>query len=370
MTSRPRFPGLDSVRAYAALFVLFSHVPLMQGLAGLPAPLEHLAMLRRGLAAVSLFFVLSGFLITYLLLDELERSGRVDVRRFYMRRVLRIWPLYFVVVSLGFAHNALLPLFEAPYAVSHPPVLAPLLFVFFLPNLAVSLFEMGPLLIPAWSIGVEEQFYLAWAPVMKRWSRHLVPIAVTVFVLSLVTFALVDHAGPRGLGPLWELFHKLKLHFLAGGALAAWALFHHRERLLAALPFRSRLLRLLLWLWLVQFYLLDPWPLAAPLEEVVQALVYPWLILEVGAQPLPLLHLSTRFTEWLGTISYGLYLLHPIALGLTTLVVLRLELDSLPLPIYLISYYGLAVILVIPAAALSYRLLEGPFLRLKRHWAV
>src|SRR5215203_4032689 len=165
-TGKVHFKGLNSLRFFAALFVVIGHIPLNQGSVGLPNP-SYGALFFRGAPAVSFFFTLSGFLITYLLLEERRRTGDVDVRSFYLRRVCRIWPLYFAVVFFGlFFYNALLPALGIGYRVEYSLPLAVLLYTFFLPNLMNSLYTVGGILNPSWSIGVEEQFYLFWAPAM------------------------------------------------------------------------------------------------------------------------------------------------------------------------------------------------------------
>ena len=99
------FPGLDEVRGLAALSVAVHHVALNQNRDGIPGLYRTFAapcVSRLGANGVSIFFVLSGFLITYLLLTEKQRFGTIQLARFYMRRVLRIWPLYFLVIVLSF----------------------------------------------------------------------------------------------------------------------------------------------------------------------------------------------------------------------------------------------------------------------------
>ena len=108
-TTSQRFPGLDSLRFWAASLVVIGHIPMNQAAAGLPNP-HWGAVFYRGAPAVKLFFALSGFLITYLLLEELRKTGTVAVKSFYLRRVCRIWPLYFAVVAFGLVfYFALLP---------------------------------------------------------------------------------------------------------------------------------------------------------------------------------------------------------------------------------------------------------------------
>src|SRR5437867_1336539 len=93
------FPGLHGLRFFAAMMVVFSHVELMMDYHSYPnLYANNLAVYESGRMGVTLFFVLSGFLISYLLLTEKKVSGTVAVKKFYTRRILRIWPLYYLLV--------------------------------------------------------------------------------------------------------------------------------------------------------------------------------------------------------------------------------------------------------------------------------
>ena len=104
---QPRFyrPELDGLRFYAFLGVFVCHTlpneATFYSSLHLPMPWVWAAVVRSGAAGVDLFFVLSAFLITSLLLREREETGKISLRLFYIRRILRIWPLYFLVVGLG-----------------------------------------------------------------------------------------------------------------------------------------------------------------------------------------------------------------------------------------------------------------------------
>ena len=143
---RTRFGALDGLRALAILAVLIHHSALAQ---------EGGAW-SRGFLGVDLFFVISGFLITTLLLRERDRAGAISLRGFYWRRALRILPLYYLVVTLagiyfviGRGHLEALQIWPAYY-------------LFF----ANFLTEHIPTLYPTWSLSMEEQFYLIWPLVM------------------------------------------------------------------------------------------------------------------------------------------------------------------------------------------------------------
>src|SRR5213595_4302033 len=142
-TDRERQPGLDLLRALAIIVVVIYHAALF----GFKLPGR---VHRWGWIGVDLFFVLSGYLIGGQLLAQLARNNRLDLRRFYARRALRILPAYLVILTIYF----LLPLWR-----EYPDMAQPLWkFLFSLQNIAL---HGGTAFSHAWSLAVEDQFYLA-----------------------------------------------------------------------------------------------------------------------------------------------------------------------------------------------------------------
>jgi peptidoglycan/LPS O-acetylase OafA/YrhL len=360
---KTHFPGLNSLRFFAAFFVIIGHIPMNQGSLGLPNP-HYGAAFYRGAPAVSFFFTLSGFLITFLLLEEVRKTGDVHVRSFYLRRVCRIWPLYFLIVFFGLAfYNLLLPRVGIHYPVEYNISFALLLYTFLLPNLMNSLYTVGGILNPLWSIGVEEQFYLAWAPTVKRFRRVLPRVCWGVLAVSLLV-SYLSLFGVFGRGWSQKFTGQLEIHFMAAGALCAWALHQHRERFLALPVFTSRPLQILLFLLLLDFYLanLVRWGLG---EEIVQIVLYAWVIVTVAANPRNVIRVENRAFEYLGTISYGLYMFHMIAVYMTSATFKAWRWWEGNLWLYCAGYYIMACGMTVLLAHLSYRWFEKPFLRLK-----
>jgi len=364
-SAKVQFPGLNSLRFLAAFFVVLGHVPLNQESLGLPHP-NGAAFFYRGAFAVSFFFTLSGFLITYLLLDERQRTGDIRIRAFYLRRVCRIWPLYFAVVFFGlFFYNGLMPLLGMHYRIEYRLSTALVLYTLLLPNLMNSLYTVGGLLNPSWSIGVEEQFYLLWAPAVKRVRDRLPALCWAVFAVSLLFFSLAHY---NVFGPYeWKKFvGQLKFHFMAAGALCAWFLHRRRAGFLRLPVFASRLLQVALFALLLDFYLLSLIPWGWLGEELLQLLLYSWLLVNVAANPRNVLPLDNRVFDYLGTISYGIYMLHMVAVYTAAEVFLRSSWwRGGSLVFYGLAYYGLVLGLTFLLAHLSYRWFELPFLRLK-----
>src|SRR5262245_16271974 len=103
LTDRIYFRNLNGLRFIAALLVIIHHIEQLKYIFGMPNNFSSSFVQIIGELGVILFFVLSGFLITYLLLEEEKRTDTIAVRNFYLRRILRIWPLYFLIVIIALA---------------------------------------------------------------------------------------------------------------------------------------------------------------------------------------------------------------------------------------------------------------------------
>ena len=165
------FHNLDSLRTIAALVVILAHCKLQVTFSdiekALGFKLDFLRYLISGESAVGFFFVLSGFLITYFLIGEWSIEKKISLKYFYLKRVLRIWPLYYFVCAFGFVIYPVLKdvLFNIDTNISSNPWM----FLFFLSNLdfidivGKGLVDNVPLMLGVtWSVSIEEQFYLFW----------------------------------------------------------------------------------------------------------------------------------------------------------------------------------------------------------------
>jgi peptidoglycan/LPS O-acetylase OafA/YrhL len=336
-----RIPQLDAVRGLAILVVMFHNISPKY-------PLFHSDQLfRDGWMGVDLFFVLSGLLITGILLDTKQSAGYF--KNFYVRRCLRIWPLYYSLLFFMFVVVRFLNSSEYHLVVqtSSPWWAFPLFLQNFL--LAISTNAAGPLGV-TWSLAIEEQFYLVWPLVVRFCSITQVrQLAIAEICLSpmLRYYLWLHHV---------DLYTNIfcRLDGLMAGALLAL--------LIRSDNFVPSKLLQRAWILLL---------IAAPLAFLTEAFHARWIVFSFTALASAAFVYVAMFSErkWLqkimtnqflvytGTISYGLYLLHKIPFGMVQV----LHLDRrpyLPLPIILVASYVLA--------ALSWNLLEKPFLSLKR----
>ena len=186
-TVREKIPQLDALRGIAILLVIAHNATLHYGTASYLHPL-----LDRGWMGVDLFFVLSGFLISGILLDTKESPNYL--KNFYARRVLRIWPLYYCLLGFMFV---VLPHVSASEGVAIFAKSSPWwAYPFFLQNflLPLSTDASGPLGV-TWSLAIEEQFYLVWPIIVRFLSRRQIAILAIVEIAAspVLRYVLAAH---------------------------------------------------------------------------------------------------------------------------------------------------------------------------------
>jgi peptidoglycan/LPS O-acetylase OafA/YrhL len=322
-----------------------------------------------GSFGVCLFFVLSSFLITELLMRELDISGKVDVKAFYVRRILRIWPLYFSFLLFGYLLGQLIA--EWHIEVSRLASFLALVGNWYVASFGVSHNPIAPL----WSISIEEQFYLTWPWVARLGGRRAIFMMSTLLLpTSYVAIYYLARWGQRASEACW-FSSFVQFEFFALGALAALIL---RGRV----PSLSLVTRLVLIVAAIAL-----WTTSEGLFHVRWATQHSgtgsrfvgYQFIGIGCVVLLVAFLGTspkylpRPLIYLGTISYGLYVFHYFWLEVTTIAFTHL----LPSPHGTIAVairtalsLPAELLLTILTAKLSYKLLEKPFLKLKDRFAI
>lgn len=371
----PRFPGLNALRFFAAYFVVLHHAEQARAKNGL-ANLKGFAAFNSGGFAVTFFFVLSGFLITYLLLFERETTGRVHVFHFYVRRALRIWPLYFLMVAIGLyvvppAVQMLHLHYKIPYRASD---VLPLFLVF--APFVVNLRYEPHLLEPLWSIGVEEVFYLGWAPLFALFQKRLLVLLLGVIAVKAAALGVVQ--GLDSKSDAARLVRMLQFEAMAVGGLGAhWLRRRHGAPLPRALfsrPTEAVLLALLFSQMTARVFLSRHVPGydvlfgGGELAHFMRLFLFLWLILDVSSNSDPLLGLRSPVLDRLGEISYGVYMYHMLIATAVTLA-LKPVLARLDLVTSTLIFYAAVSAGTIFVAEISKRWFEDPFLRLKKRFA-
>lgn len=364
------FPNLNGLRFIAALLVIIHHVAQMRYALHMPSLWENPTIKAFGPQGVGLFFVLSGFLITYLLLAEQAKFGRLAIGKFYLRRALRIWPLYYFVVLLGLVIMPRLAFFNMGGllgdALSHLPQKAAL-FGLILPNVALTLYPGVMYLSQAWSIGTEEQFYLFWPWVVRAAGKRVLPgligTALFFILIKRVVSGAYHAAGPQpgeGIAFCYRFFLEyFRIDCMAIGSVLAAVLFLRRDRWLRWLMARPTQ-----WAALLGVVALLASGRYIPLREELYSLLFGIIILNLAAATRPVIRLEYRWLNFLGKISYGLYMLHTVAV-IAVLRTIAPRLDALGWAAGQILSVCAVVALTVALAAISYYGMEKPFLRLK-----
>lgn len=360
------FPNLNGLRFIAAFLVIAHHIEQFRSIFGQSTLARLPFIFVIGKLGVVLFYVLSGFLITYLLLQERQVTGRIDAKAFYLRRVLRIWPLYYTLVLLGLFVLPHIGALALPDAFAPNPahlVLGRFLFLGFLPNAAI-LVTVVPYIAPSWSVGVEEQFYLLWPWVLRRFRGVYGTLVAVVLlylgVVGVLKLAVRAHPDSRALLLCFEFWNLFNIDCMAIGGMAAALLFLNERRVLSVLFNRGvqacvHGATLCLLAWGVRFPVLH--------FEIYSAL-FAVIILNLAGNPRRLFSLENPVFAYLGRISYGIYMYHPLAIGISMLLLRQFLIQSH------VATYALCTGSAVLLAAVSYHFLERPFLRLKLRYTV
>lgn len=361
-TKRTYFHGLNALRFFAATLVIFHHLEQYKfwndqsTLWGL----EFIDAL--GHKPVGFFFVLSGFLITYLLLEENRRNKTIKISEFYLKRVFRIWPLYFVIVFMALV---VLPLFtEISFGnltkPDQPIVVISLLFM--IPNLLRISF---PNLIGAnqlWSVGIEEQFYLFWPLLIKRYagqvSRFLCLFIVIKLSVHLILVAALQFHEISWLIKVEKLYALFPIEQMAVGGLGASFLFHKKRKLLRYMESHAAVMVALLFIIISSFMSIDSF-----LYPTIEAIAFIVVVYQVTINKKIYRHLETKTLNYLGSISYGIYMWHTVAITISITTMDLLGWDG-----YLTACL-LSLSITFILSFFSFKYLEHPFLQMRKQFS-
>ncbi|MBA3704399.1 MAG: acyltransferase [Bacteroidetes bacterium] len=363
------FKGLNEIRAIAAFFVVFHHVELYKNRDGITSLFDtFLKPFISGLGknGVYIFFVLSGFLITYLLLSEKTANQKIDLKKFYIRRILRIWPLYYLIVIISFFvipalalnikalqkktfyYDQILFLLNSPYEVFF-------LFILFLPNIALKLKPAVVGASQAWSVGVEEQFYIIWPQLINRMNKKyllilFIGIAALPYWITPLHFISITLARY-----LTIAIQLLPIHFMAIGGIGAFAIFYYNSQL------NKFLNNNLLFIINTIFFILL---LFFSFNKIIFGFV---IILEILfiIQDNFRINLRSRYLNKTGEISYGIYMYHPIIMYFSfSFLNWSIHMDQNTM-IYNLLIYGCVFCMTLFISYISYAFFEKKFIEYK-----
>ena len=369
------FSGLNALRFFAAFLVVLHHaeqVKLKYGVFNL----KEFSLFNNGGLAVTFFFVLSGFLITFLLLKEHAKKNTISIRKFYIRRILRIWPLYFLLVLIG---TIILPLIlsfiDTQFELNYSFYDVFLYYVFFTPFMVNILFG-GGLLEPLWSIGVEELFYMYWAPLFKKLKKHFVVIITLVILIKLSLLLFFEYSDYRN-STSHQVIKILKFEAMAIGGLFSYLIYHSKKEIgkMGIFSRPAQIVILIFILLRIGFVnkLIETAPIFKQifktfiLSDLLMMLCFVWIIINVSLNPKKIINLDLKPLNFLGEISYGIYMYHLLVI-FTVIVGLKSILNSFSPITSTLLFYSIITVGIVITSSLSKRFFEDPFLRFKERF--
>ncbi|HTB51918.1 MAG TPA: acyltransferase [Ferruginibacter sp.] len=368
--SKLYFKNLDSIRFIACLMVFLQH-GISESYQYLPIKntvwQKLLNLISNGGFGVSIFFVLSGFLITYLLITEYELNSKISVKNFYIRRILRIWPLYFLVVVFAFL---IYPSLKSLIGMNHPVCSNVFYYLTFLSNFdlihVIKFCNSNAAMMQGvtWSVSIEEQFYLFW-PLLFLLPKKTWIYSILVVISGSLIFRL--HYYNDG---IVLYFHTVAVLIDLGiGGLVAY-LIKENTRIRSFFENSSTITHFFLFtftfcllFWCDTIYALK---YGNAIGRIAISLSFALII---AAQALTksssILNLQnlTFANKW-GKYTYGIYLIHPIALTAMDTLFRTLHIAQTNFTI-LFTKGMIGFVLTLVLSKISYIYFESKFLALK-----
>ncbi|MBB6460225.1 acyltransferase family protein [Flammeovirga kamogawensis] len=350
-------PNIGPLRGFLALFVVIFHIPELSKSVDLPY-FSDLPIFHKGEEAVWVFFTLSGFLIIKQLYLE-QKKGKVEIKKFYARRILRIYPVYYVVLIFGFTfYHFLLPLFGIDYHLNYSLWEGIVWCVGFLPNVFNVLYAPGAILLVLWSIGIEEQFYLIIAPLARISTPKTFIIGLILFtIVSFILFFLPSFSFLR-------TYYFIYFYMSFGGLIAVLNV----ENKIPFLVFKNGIIRILLYTVFFLYFLTDVFNFSSNI--ILHLFSFPLFglfILNISSEKRFIV--NNKVLIYLGTISYGIYMYHMIALNFVLFIVMKTTIiNSINKDWLILLINSTTILLTIGIAHLSFYYFEKPIINLKKYF--
>ncbi|WP_289045552.1 acyltransferase [uncultured Olleya sp.] len=348
------FKGLNGIRAIAAILVMVCHIDQQIELFFLP----HKNIHATGMAvrAVDMFFVLSGFLITYLLLFEKNKTGTINFKKFYIRRLLRIWPVYYLCIVI----TVILIYFNIVPSVNNLTT-SLLFYIFLMANISYLLRINLPTITPLWSVGVEEQFYLIWPYIVKKTKKYFLFFGA-FFVLGCALRIGARYTLNELVPVVVEFLYSFRINIMALGAFGAYLVYSNHNIL--TIIFR-REVQLIAWAVLLFSIIYQPIHIRTYVDSEINSIFYLIIILNVACNPKTIFSLENKVFNFFGRISYGIYMYHMIIIYVFSHIYIATNM--------VLNYYAIVFVIVfvtVVSAYMSYVYFETPFLRMKKKFMI
>lgn len=357
---RKKFHTFDFFRFFAFFKVFLLHLPIVA------FPFFNFIK-AGGEIGVYFFFVLSGFLITYIILHEKQETGTINFKNFMSRRALRIWPLFYAMILFAFLTPKILDILNLSGSSEgyEPNWLISLLF---LENYHMIFTDSFPNVSPLrvmWSLCVEEHFYLIWGTALYftklKNVRFLIIGAVIIALLSRIVFYSNN----------WAFLDILtNLDYFAFGAIPALLLVQKEKQTIDFITSISLPAKTMLVFFVISYVTLSPhfnFPFKIIVEPIFFGILFSSLIFIILPENSKIKVSEKNIFSKLGIYTYGLYLTHSIVINLFVKIFEKLNL-SLTMAWNALLFIILALIFTIIASIFSYNYIEKPFLKLKKYF--
>ncbi len=321
-----------------------------------------------GNIGVNFFFVLSGFLITYLLLEEKETTGNISLGKFWIRRILRIWPLFYFCVFFGFI---IFPFLKQLFGQTPNETANPIFYITFLNNfdfISKGLPDASVLGV-LWSVAIEEQFYVVWPIIIYLFpTKKLWMVFILIITSSLIFRAIYD-------SPIIHEHHTIScIGDMTTGALGAWLIYYSSsfKKIIVSLT-RFQVISiytLFIFIFLFRQDFLYANHSIRIFERLIIAIIIILIILEQTYSEKSFFKLSNFKTiSSLGIITYGLYCLHFIGILIVTKTTNKLSINTNIWEVLIFETFASLIVTII-ISKISYRYYESHFLKFKERFSM
>ncbi|MBK6345579.1 MAG: acyltransferase [Bacteroidales bacterium] len=383
------FPGMNGIRFFAAFSVILHHIEQTKFWINDPVTNRYPNIWQTmfcdniGHKGRIIFFVLSGFLITYLFLAEIRKTGSLNLQKFHTRRALRVWPVYILVVLFAFA---ILPLYTNILQSDGTSFNSELydgywikfaVVVLMLANFARFIFEPILGVTQLWSIAVQEQFYMVWPFLTRFFKNHFLRFVI-IFIIFKVSMEIMMKmylenysvypnsiiTQPRlvTLIKWWEIF---AVDQLAIGALCAYILINNIRKVLDFI-YHPMVISIFILIYIYLFFIKVDFYGHTFVEGVIAAV----LMMNISTNAKFPVKLENRVFNYLGNISYGIYLFHNICIiSVLNLLIYYTNFSENAFLFNVLLYSG-SMIATLILSGLSYKYVENYFLRKKGKYEV
>lgn len=356
--------GLNTLRFIAAILVLIGHSTENLSDIGIYSWYGQLDLFtKKGVLAVHFFFVLSGFLLTTIAIGEYKKTGKINIKAFFLRRVFRIFPLYYLAVLLAYLLlGVVFPLLNGTKYFSFSIAEMLPLHILMLPNyvIAVGGDHIGSL-YSLWSIGVEEQFYIFFPFLifflLKR-KQILIKVILITISFFFIYWGILNNTSFVNNSHFLEFLRTLQFHFMLIGCVFSILIHNHAKSISSVIENKS--FQLLIWLLFIISVIA---PEYQGDYHILQAIVFALLILVVSNTKNRLINIERKPFIYLGNISYGIYIFHPLLSYPLRLLMQKISFFNAAIVSFPIIYYLSEALLTIIAAHFSYQYFEKYFLK-------